>query len=441
MPLGVALLRHALSLQYDAAQQDSALEPRGKTVLDISPLPADYRNGSIMVVTASLVSAITTLGLLGFLTYRLFFSHRHDTAYLGHNQFVILIYNLLLADLQVALGFIMSIHWMVVDGLHASSPFCSIQGWLLQIGDPSSGLFVLAIAVHTFATVVIGRKLSYKLTVSCIIGLWCFCLLLVLVPTIRHGKYTYAPSGAWCWIEQKNEAERFWAHYFWIFVSEFGSLLLYAILFFYLRRKMKASAALARGQREYLRRLRRVTGYMVLYPLAYLFLSLPIAAARMASFGGSSPSLTYLCAAAAIIASSGTVDVIMYTLTRKALILDSEFSRSSEKGGSGSNGHRSHIASVSADRRKSKGYELSKMSKLAANDNVFSADRSTDDMIDGLEKGGFGRVYQETTIEITHEPAISDNGPPSSSSSIDQVVSGGVPAPQQPDQPWAAQWK
>ncbi|KAF3483774.1 uncharacterized protein GIQ15_03098 [Arthroderma uncinatum] len=441
MALGVAILRHVIALQYDAARQASSLEPRAKTTLDISPLPTVYRNGTIMVVAASLVSAVAILGLLGFLTYRLIFWQKREGTYLGHNQFVVLIYNLLLADLQVALGFIMSIHWMAIDGLHASSRFCSVQGWLLQIGDPSSGLFVLAIAVHTFATVVIGRKLSYRLTVSCIIGLWGFCLLLVMVPTIRHGKHTYVPSGAWCWIDQKFEAERFWAHYFWIFVSEFGSLMLYAILFFYLRRKLQASAVLARGQREYLRRLRRVTGYMVLYPLAYLLLSLPIAAARMSSVRGHPPSLTYLCAAAAIIASSGTVDVVMYTLTRKALLLDSELSRVSDKGDSNANSRRSHMASVTADRRKSKGYEMKKMSRLTANDNTFSADRSTDDMIDDLEKGGFGKVYQETTIEITHEPAVSEHNPPSSAGSVENAVACGGPADPKPGQPWTAKWK
>ncbi|KAM5433088.1 hypothetical protein MferCBS31731_007200 [Microsporum ferrugineum] len=438
MALGVSLLRHTLKQQYQhAARQASSLEPQAQTTLDISPLPADLRHGTIMVVVASAVAAAAVLGLLGFLTYRLLFWRKHDGAYLGHNQFVVLIYNLLLADLHVALGFIMSIHWMVYDSLHANSPVCAIQGWLLQIGDPSSGLFVLAIAIHTFATVVIGRKLSYRLTVSCIIALWGFCLLLVLIPTIRHGKRTFVPSGAWCWIDQEFEAERFWAHYFWIFISEFGSLILYAFLFFYLRRKMQASAALARGQREYLGRLRRVTGYMVLYPLAYLLLSLPIAAGRMASASGRPPSLTYLCAAAAIIASSGTVDVIMYTLTRKALLLDSELSRSSEKGGSGSHGRRSHNASATTDRRRAKGYELRKMPKFTTNDNTFS-DRSTDDIIDEIEKGGFCRVYQETTIEITHEPAMSDLGSPSSVDSIEQVVNA---PPQQPRQPWTSRWK
>ncbi|DAA73471.1 TPA_exp: Uncharacterized protein A8136_4781 [Trichophyton benhamiae CBS 112371] len=408
MPIGASLLRHALKLHYRAIQETASLEARGNITLDVSPLPDDYRKGTIMVVAASLVAVVAVLGLLGFLTHRLVFWHKHDGSYLGHNQFVVLIYNLLLADLHVALGFLISAHWIQSDGLFASSPFCFIQGWLLQIGDPSSGLFVAAIAVHTFATVVAGRKLSYKLT---------------------------------CWIDDDFEAERFWAHYLWIFFSEFGSIMLYTILFFYLRRKMKASAALARGQRENFGRLSRVTGYMVLYPLAYLLLSLPIAAARMASMQGNNPSLTYLCIAAAIIASSGTVDVIMYTLTRKALLLDSELSRPSEKGGSGSNARHSQITSAAPDPRKPKGYELKKLNKNNAKNPAFFADQSTEDIIDQLEKGGFGKVYQQTTIEIIHEPAgLDNNEPPSSSTSIDQAVIARGPSPQ-PGQPWGGEWK
>ena len=61
---------------------------------------------------------------------------------------------------------------------------------------------------------------------------------------------------------------------------------------------------------------------MVIYPVAYIVLSLPIAAGRMAMARGITPSPAYFCAAAAIITSSGVVDVTIYTLTRRKLIMD-----------------------------------------------------------------------------------------------------------------------
>ncbi|KAK2746845.1 hypothetical protein FQN57_002887 [Myotisia sp. PD_48] len=400
----VALLRILDSIQYDDSVSGPLLAPRRITPLAISPLPPAHRNGLIAVGVASLLSAITTVGLFIFITYRLIFWRKYHTTYIGYNQYIILIYNLLLADLQVALGFLLSLHWVAVDSIHSTSRVCPVQGWLLQIGDPSSGLFVLAIAVHTFATVLLGRKPSHRVLVWSVIGLWGFCLTLVMVPTIRHGEHTYVPSGAWCWIDERFDAERLWAHYFWIFVSEFGSLVIYAILFIYLRRKVVTSAAMGRGQMENIKRLRRVTGYMVIYPLAYVVLSLPLAAGRMTMARGKQvPSVTYFCAAGAIIASSGFVDVILYTLTRKALLLDTENTRSN-RNHYGSNHASHHIATVTADHRKSNRHEMRMLSRLAANGNATSRGASsTDDIVQALENSGLGRVYQKTTIEITHE--------------------------------------
>ncbi|KGO78182.1 Glucose receptor Git3, C-terminal [Penicillium italicum] len=95
-------------------------------------------------------------------------------------------------------------------------------------------------------------------------------------------------------------------------------------MYFQLRRQIAASAILGNSQLESLKRLRRVVGYMTIYPIVYIILSLPLAIGRMATAGKDVASIIFFCCSGAIITSSGLVDVVLYTLTRRNLITDSE---------------------------------------------------------------------------------------------------------------------
>ncbi|EEH16451.2 hypothetical protein PABG_06538 [Paracoccidioides brasiliensis Pb03] len=391
-----------------------SLPPRRVTPLIIDPLPEEHRRGLIAVASTSLLSTIATGALLIFVTYRLVFWRKYYSTYIGYNQYIILIYNLLLADFQQAVGFLMALHWTVRDKISYDSPICFLQGWLLQIGDPSSGLFVLAIAAHTFGIVLMGRKLSHRWFVACVCGVWAFALLLVLIPTIQHGRHVYVPSGAWCWIDENYDADRLWTHYFWIFVSEFGSIMLYALLFFHLRHQVAQSAILGRGQTDNLRRLKRVIGYMVLYPIAYIVLSLPLAAGRMATARGQRLSVSYFCTAGAVIASSGFVDVIMYTVTRQALLIDSEPSNVDRFYNSQRVGH-SHVTTVTADHKMSRlDNSILHRRHMTETDTQHDREGSTDQIVQPVELSELGKVYQKTTIEITTELADDTDASPDS---------------------------
>jgi hypothetical protein len=59
---------------------------------------------------------------------------------------------------------------------------------------------------------------------------------------------------------------------------------------------------------------------MVLYPVAYVALSLPLPAGRLAVWSGAEVSLTFYCIGATLMTSCGFVDTILYTLTRRVLI-------------------------------------------------------------------------------------------------------------------------
>lgn len=86
-----------------------------------------------------MMSLVSVTALLAFITQRMVSWRKHYRQYVGYNQYVILIYNLLLADLQQSVAFSISFHWLKIDKILAPTGACFIQAWFLQIGDVSSG--------------------------------------------------------------------------------------------------------------------------------------------------------------------------------------------------------------------------------------------------------------------------------------------------------------
>lgn len=170
----------------------------------LDPLPPVYREGLIPVTAFAMMSLLSVTALLVFITHRLISWRKHYRYNVGHNQFVILIYNLLLADLQQAIAFVMSFHWLRINKILAPTAPCFIQAWFLQIGDVSSGFFVLAIAIHTWLGVVKGYKVPYKWFIASILGLWAFALLLtVWGPAMYQNRY-FGRAGGWVSSEQNR---------------------------------------------------------------------------------------------------------------------------------------------------------------------------------------------------------------------------------------------
>ncbi|RDW93986.1 protein gprC [Aspergillus mulundensis] len=403
----------------------------------IDPLPADHRRGLVAVFIMAILSTIATLMLISFITWRLVFWRGSYQRYIGYNQYVVLIYNLVIADIQQSLAFLICAKWYAENKIEANTAACFLQGFWLQVGDPASGIFVLAIAFHTFYVVALGKKLSYRAFVTIVIGIWVLVAVLVIIPLGSHGKDVFVPAGAWCWISEKYEPIRLGTHYFWIFFAEFGTVSLYAILWFQLRRRIKQSAILGSSHIESLKRLRRVVGYMVIYPIAYIVLSLPLAAGRMATARGDTPGIVYFCVAGAMITSSGLVDVLLYTLTRKNLIIESEPSmdQSYHKFPSGKN----KLGSTTDPKHMRTDISALHTYK-GGDDEEQSRDGSTDDIVKNtggdVELTPIGKVYQHTTIEITSEPAYPENGEGSGRSSADSLPPTGKLSPPVPVRRW-----
>ena len=142
----------------------------------------------------------------------------------------------------------------------------------------------------------------------------------------------------------------------WIFLAQVGSVVIYTTVFFVLRNRLAEvvvqqnsaghSSSNNIENEEFNKagglttttivttaatdpflasrqRIAKAARYMVVYPFAYVTLTLPLAAGRVAAMTGKTVPLVYLAVAGTMMASCGVIDVILYISTRKALVRSS----------------------------------------------------------------------------------------------------------------------
>jgi hypothetical protein len=69
------------------------------------------------------------------------------------NQFLVLIYNLFLADMVQSASFLLSVVWLNHDAIIVSTRTCYVQGILESSGNLASSCFIAFIAIHTYLSV------------------------------------------------------------------------------------------------------------------------------------------------------------------------------------------------------------------------------------------------------------------------------------------------
>lgn len=310
-------------------------QAQGSHFSDLSPLPQDLSKGLIPVAVLGILSFTTATCLLFLLTYRMIqWARKRRHA----NQFIILIYNLLLADIQQASAFLLNAEWLVQNGIQAGTKTCFAQGCkslLLQnsieanltlgfvsTGDLGSGVWAFAIGLHTFACVIFGYRLSTPGFLAVCALLWVFIYAAAVIGVAMHPDL-YGMAVAWCWIRAEYSSLRLWAHYFWIFVFEFGTVIVYGTMILAVRVRISTNFYRSKQQARHAEDAAKL---MLAYPVIYVVCTLPLATLRMYSMRNpdENPSRAWFCFAGAMITSNGWLDVILYTLTRRIELFNDE---------------------------------------------------------------------------------------------------------------------
>lgn len=286
----------------------------------ISPLPADLKYGLLAPGITGILSAASCIAMLLFVTYRFLTWRSHYKTFVGYNQYVVLIVNLLVADMMQGISFMFSFHWISQGGIFAPSKTCFGQGFLLNLGDLVSGFFVLGIALHTFYGAVHGGHVKHTTFSVLVLSAWLLAIFLTALGPIMHRDDYFVRAGAWCWASANYETERLTLHYMWIFLVQFGTIILYTLIFLHLKKTM--IYILPKGQSPAHARVDRAAKLMVLFPIAYIILTLPLSAGRMWTRARGNENLPdgYALAAGSMIGSCGLVDCLLYTFTRRSLL-------------------------------------------------------------------------------------------------------------------------
>lgn len=215
----------------------------------IAPLPSSLRNGLIAISVFALLSFLLASTLFLYLTYKLLAWHiqkknradniarnipdpepvadftyqegpfgpqgQSSRAVHGQsaerikaagnnppNQFLILVFNLIIADMHQGAAFLLSVTWIQRGGIFIDTPTCFVQGLFDSNGDLSSSLFITAIAVHTYLSVVRDYRPPQRVLYAVIIGIWIFVYSLAIIPLLatNNGRNVggyYVRAGPW----------------------------------------------------------------------------------------------------------------------------------------------------------------------------------------------------------------------------------------------------
>jgi hypothetical protein len=304
------------------------------------------------------------------------------------NQFLVLLYSLLVADMHQAGAFLINAAWVSKNSIQVGSPGCFFQGWLISTGDLSSGLFLSAIAIHSYLSIVRNYKPPQWAVYSTVVGIWvsAYFLSALGIATTRNGHSGggyFVRAGAWvssrilvqpqgahlympweaapkmiegltgrlqCWINLKYENMRLLTHYLFLFVSLVVVSVLYTLIFLTVRRRQNQSGVeLSQSQSRLTDQSQSKSSLdfrtkntqshsppttrenhsghhpaFLIYPIIYVVCTAPLALGRIATMAGASVPLGYFCAAGALITSNGWLDVLLWGLTRRVLLFESD---------------------------------------------------------------------------------------------------------------------
>ncbi|QRV85282.1 G protein coupled glucose receptor regulating Gpa2 protein [Ceratobasidium sp. AG-Ba] len=333
------------------------------------------RVGLAFIGLAGLSSAVSTLALLVYITQYAFFSKDENNPLVrglrsfSRSALGAFLYSLLISDFIQGAAFAVNFKWAADSGMRHSVA-CTAQGAVSQIGDLGGALWSLAIAYYTFSLLFLLKKPPVWVTRCCLgVGWTLIFLLPILGPTViqnvdKRGHF-YGISGAWCWIGDGYQVERFIYVYMWIFLSLLSSLVLYGLV--YLRfsgllyyehgrliwKKSESGLGLgclvpwamhdtttvsfhvsgesgsgSNGTRPpntasfngVGKHLKKVARRLMLYPLVYSVVTVPVAICRLGAISGWNAPLPLYIFSGITFSSSGLTNVILFIATRHSFI-------------------------------------------------------------------------------------------------------------------------
>lgn len=301
--------------------------------------PKQFSFGERLGVTFSVQSSIlSALSVTVIMTYilvkwsRRTLSSKNEASVSDSGLFL----NLMVADLIQALGNLPSIRW-IADAKITEGHLCTAQAALKQVGINGVALTTMAIALHTFAILILRWRTPQNFSRFVVLGIWIFTALVVGIPNavFRHDVYYGADPGSyWCWIVNKYKAEQIVSEYLWVWSTAVALIILYGFMFLVIQGyviidddglhwhgKARAHLDLSGGDTEEERDNKKIARMMLFYPAVYVGCVLPNTFSRWFYFSGYTIPYQFTLFASALYALSGLFNLLLFFLTRPAMVI------------------------------------------------------------------------------------------------------------------------
>ncbi|PLW45127.1 hypothetical protein PCASD_04570 [Puccinia coronata f. sp. avenae] len=289
-----------------------------------------HQGGIVTVAITAQLSFLATLLLIGILLYyRLRLWNPKSRSVIGseefclkflRSQFAILFIDLLISDLIQSLGFLLNLAHVGKPTIEDST-ICTVQGVFIQLGDTSGAFATVAIAAHTFI-VLINRTPPSTSALLTVLGIkWALVVILAMIGPLAFATDSlgpfYGPAGAWCWISSAYPWQRLCLHYVWLFFAGAASAVTYVLIFWNVRRSLRTQYAQTSYDRSVEETsMENAAKKMLVYPLCYLLLMLPLGIDRITAIFGHAWSLDVQIACGVIFTLIGLVDSVVFCWTR-----------------------------------------------------------------------------------------------------------------------------
>ncbi|KAF8502191.1 hypothetical protein F5888DRAFT_1918898 [Russula emetica] len=313
-----------------AQQYQLSLQSSDSSSPSISCLTPGESIGFVLTAEASLLSCISVVVIFIWICVRPAshscvyptFPDRNWKLFKGPADIYML--SLFVFDLLQATGGILNIRW-AHNGIVTTGPYCTAQGLVEQIGDLGVALITLLLAVHTFVAAVLPGDLRGRGVALSLVCLACvFIILWVAIGASVHKNYE-TPTPYWCWISPRYPGERLGGEYIWMWIALSVSAVLYTALYFWAEGFWSINEEYQFCWADPDQRVgytqRRATLGMLLYPLAYSLVVLPISISRWLLFTHHHVSSAATFFANSMFYLSGAINVLLFLIIRPELLL------------------------------------------------------------------------------------------------------------------------
>lgn len=309
--------------------------PNGSELILRLPYSTREVNGVMTLVVISCISLVAVIGLLVTIAISAFNTRASPDQHLFVRTHVAAYFvSLLLCDLLQAIGSIFNANWIRLMGVEVGD-ICVLQGVFKQASDVGAACWTLVIAIHTFCLLFLQWRVRRFVLWATLVAGWSGIAAIVIagpaaLDTAKNGPF-FSISGYWCWISPHYPAERITLDYMIMFIAAFASFVIYTLIFLRLRgnivgngwhirfRMLNKDISDRSSETTKGNQAMAIAKQMLLYPVAYCGLILPIAATRFSSWSGHAVPFEVTIFSGTVFLMSGLVNVILFTTTRRIL--------------------------------------------------------------------------------------------------------------------------